>query len=637
MSENIRSDQQDQSEIENSIQFSTSNIKNNIFETTIRSDGADNCQRDELNHESRIHEEQVVPVVGPHRPTVVIPGYDVLEELGRGGMGVVYKARHVRLDRVVAIKMVIAGAFAGVETRARFQREAEAVARLQHQNIIQIFEISECDNFPFCAIEFCPGGTLAGLMDGTKQSHQIIAGQIHTLASAMAAVHAAGIIHRDLKPGNILVAADGTLKITDFGLAKRLDLESDQTQTGQLLGTPTYMSPEQARGETELVGPASDVWALGVILYEFLVGSPPFKGSSVQDTMHKVIVDEPIALRQHIPHCPRDLETICLKCLEKDPKRRYPTAKELTLDLANYLADRPITARRLGYLEAGRKWWKRHYPQVVTATLLTVLGLVISFLILTRHGKTESTPEESPLVQLRREEVSRRAELLMQVPPQADRQPPHPITYVDQVGPVDATAFRILDDDRVVDLRGWKQLPFGADPNSSFVTNITRQRLLKVKEVDTLITESRTTGDSVIMRALSNSANARLVSPKKLSQVGRQSMKVQQLHLDVKDIALRGEFDRHIRATYFGSLQKPEDLWFGVIGTGEAIRVVMLMLFPEDHPFKSYELRVAPTRQADPVPYTGPRIIFASKENKWLYWEISKPEAGYVYRVDWSW
>src|SRR5262245_30991858 len=222
-----------------------------------------------------------LPPTSPHAGTAegpLVPGYEVLGELGRGGMGVVYKARQAGLNRVVALKMVLAGGHAGPAELARFRVEAEAVARLQHPNIVGVFEVGEAGGRPFLSLEFCPEGSLEQRLGGTPLPPEEAARLVETLAGAMHAAHRTGVVHRDLKPANVLLGADGTPKVSDFGLAKRLGEAAGQTATGAVLGTPSYMAPEQAEGRKD-VGPAADVYALGAILYECLTGRPPFKAA----------------------------------------------------------------------------------------------------------------------------------------------------------------------------------------------------------------------------------------------------------------------------------------------------------------------------------------------------------------------
>jgi hypothetical protein len=293
----------------------------------------------------------------PARPAV--PGYEVLGVLGQGGMGVVYQARHIALHRVVALKMILRGDHEGPEQRQRFRTEAEAVARLQHPNVVQIHEVGEHDGLPFFSLEFCPGGNLERKLGGTPLPPREAARLVQALARAMQAAHERGIVHRDLKPANVLLAADGAPKVTDFGLAKKLD-DVGQTQPGTIVGTPSYMAPEQAGGRTQEVGPAADVYALGAILYECLTGRPPFKGATGLDTVLQVLSDDPVPPRQLQPTVPRDLETVCLKCLHKEPVRRYGTARELAEELARFEAGRPVRARPVGRLGRGWRWCRRN-------------------------------------------------------------------------------------------------------------------------------------------------------------------------------------------------------------------------------------------------------------------------------------
>jgi serine/threonine-protein kinase len=249
-------------------------------------------------------------------PLPVIPGYDVLRVVDRGGMGVVYEARQLRLGRTVAIKMISAARLRP-KFVTRFVREALAAARLQHANFVQIFEIGEVNGRPFFSMEFVSGGSLADLLARQPLPVRRTAELLETLARAVHAAHERGIVHRDLKPANVMLTADGVPKIADFGLAKRLDDDSDHTHTGEILGTPSYMAPEQAEGKKDQIGAATDVYALGAILYELLAGAPPFQGISPLDSLRLVVTQEPAPPSTSVPSLPRDLEAICLKCLEK--------------------------------------------------------------------------------------------------------------------------------------------------------------------------------------------------------------------------------------------------------------------------------------------------------------------------------
>jgi WD40 repeat protein len=302
-----------------------------------------------------------------------VAGYDLLGELGRGGMGVVYRARQRALNRVVALKMVLAGDHASTSDLARFRQEAEAVAHLHHPHIVQIYEVGEQNGRPFFSLEFIGGGSLAQRLAGNPQPPRAAAALIETLARTMHFAHQRGIIHRDLKPANVLLTPEGMPKITDFGLAKRLEQDTGNTRTGAVLGTPSYIAPEQAAGKGREIGPAVDVYALGAILYELLTGRPPFKGETSLDTMLQVMSEEPVPPTRLQPKVPRDLETICLKCLQKDPRKRYPTAQALADDLKRFLAGEPIVARPTGVLERSWKWMRRR-PTVAALLLVCVLG-----------------------------------------------------------------------------------------------------------------------------------------------------------------------------------------------------------------------------------------------------------------------
>jgi serine/threonine-protein kinase len=374
---------------------------------------------DKLRHDVALQ----VPSSGARTPTLgadgslgtaghipYIPGYEILGELGRGGMGIVYKARQTGLKRIVALKMILAGSHADAKDVARFRIEAEAVARLRHPNIVQIYEIGESEGVPFFSLEFADGGCLKDALDGTPQAHEEAARTIRILATAMQCAHESGIVHRDLKPGNILLMSNGAgsgerlvadhgsipdtsrhspptthpltthqsrrtvPKISDFGLAKPLESDTGLTESGIAVGTPSYMAPEQAEGKG--TGPAVDVYALGAILYEMLTGRPPFRANNRLDTVLQVINDDPVPPRRLQSKVPVDLETICLKCLEKDATKRYASAGHLADDLHRYLANEPINARPIG---AGRRVlkWARRRPALAALVSVSVLALLV--------------------------------------------------------------------------------------------------------------------------------------------------------------------------------------------------------------------------------------------------------------------
>jgi serine/threonine-protein kinase len=333
-----------------------------------------------------------------------IPGYEVERELGRGGMGIVYRAWHQRLNRAVALKMLLAGPTARPEELKRFLREAQAVAGLRHPNIVQVHDVGEVDGRPYFTMELIEGGNLDQRIRGNPQPPGEAAALLATLAQATQAAHQSGIVHRDLKPSNILLSDEGrvtsdersitpspldtrhlslvTPKITDFGLARRLDGEGGLTLSGAPMGTPSYMAPEQAAGDSKAIGPTTDVYSLGAILYELLTGRPPFRADSAAATLQQVMADDPVPPARLNPRVPRDLDTICLKCLRKEPHRRYASAAALADDLRRFERGEPIAARPTGAVERGVRWVRRRpaLAAAVAAGLLLAVGLTVTVL-----------------------------------------------------------------------------------------------------------------------------------------------------------------------------------------------------------------------------------------------------------------
>ncbi|MBI5385942.1 MAG: protein kinase [Verrucomicrobia bacterium] len=321
--------------------------------------------------------------------------YELLEEIACGGMGVVYKARQVSLNRIVAVKMMLAGQFARAEYVQRFKAEAEAAGSLQHPNIVAIHEVGERDGQHYFSMDFVPGRDLAELVQKAPLPAGRAAGYVRTIAQAVQYAHERGLLHRDLKPSNILIDESDQPRITDFGLAKRLTSDPDLTQTGQVLGSPNYLSPEQAEGRHREVGPGSDVYSLGAVLYHLVTGRPPFQAENLAGVLQQVSYHEPVSPRLLNPSVPRDLETICLKCLEKDPRHRYPSAKALGEELDRLLCDEPIQARPLGGLEKLARWSRRNRLAAGLALTATLLLLVIAIGSLTsalwlRQAKREA-------------------------------------------------------------------------------------------------------------------------------------------------------------------------------------------------------------------------------------------------------
>jgi serine/threonine protein kinase len=369
-----------------------------------------------------------------------VPGYEILGELGRGGMGVVYQARQVGLERTVALKMVLKGIQAGPKELARFRAEAAAVARLQHPNIVQVYDIGEAAGRPYFVLEYVAGGSLDQHLQGRPQPVRAAAELIETLARAVHAAHVSGVIHRDLKPANILLATEegGQMtegpssdpaaapflvpKITDFGVAKcaRDDGEAPglhgPTLTGEILGTPSYMAPEQAMVPRQAVGPAADVYALGAILYEMLTGRPPFTGETPLAIVLQVLHNEPLSVTSLQPDVPRDLETICHKCLHKEPRKRYGSALELAADVGRYLRREPIRARPVLAVEKMWSWVRRHPlpAALLAAGLLAPVAALIALSLLSaqlvRSNALESAAQQAELLEEATKEYSRNVE-----------------------------------------------------------------------------------------------------------------------------------------------------------------------------------------------------------------------------------
>lgn len=340
-----------------------------------------------------------------------IHGYQIQREIGRGAMGVVFEAIQLSVDRRVAIKTITGSNDSS--SRERFRLEAETVARLQHPNIVQLYDYGEAEGQPYVSLELVTGQALDRMLTESGIPTPRAAAQwIETLARAMHVAHENGIIHRDLKPANILSTPNGTLKISDFGLAKRMDNDSSATRAGDILGTPHYMAPEQASGRIAEIGPATDVYSLGAILYELLTGQRPLSGETVLDTLQLVRSRDPEPVRNKNPRVNVDLETICMKCLLKDPQRRYPTALALAEDLKRFLDGEPVLARPISTAEKVTRFVRRHPYSISAAALVLVMLVAGGVVLAVAEGRVE---EERGLVeQTRRDAALREADLTSQ-------------------------------------------------------------------------------------------------------------------------------------------------------------------------------------------------------------------------------
>jgi predicted Ser/Thr protein kinase len=327
----------------------------------------------------------------------VFGDYELLEEIARGGMGIVFKAQQGSLRRVVALKMILAGQLASPAERQRFRTEAENAAKLEHANIVPIYEVGEYEGYPYFTMKLIQGSNLAESLPALTRDHRAAARLVATAARAVHHAHQRGILHRDLKPANILLDVRGEPYLTDFGLAKCVEQPGTLTDPGALVGTPSYMAPEQASGKTGALTTAADVYSLGAILYELLTGRPAFRGATALDTVHQLLGREPERPRAIDPRIDRDLETICLKCLEKEPQRRFGSAEELAEDLEHWLAGKPIQARPCTAWERVVKWVRRQ-PAVAALVLVSCLalatlvaGLAVSNVLVSRENQAKET------------------------------------------------------------------------------------------------------------------------------------------------------------------------------------------------------------------------------------------------------
>jgi eukaryotic-like serine/threonine-protein kinase len=337
--------------------------------------------------------------------------YELLEEIGRGGMGVVYKARQRSLNRTIALKLILSGRFASKESVERLRAEASAAAALRHPNIVAIHEVGEVDGQHYFSMDYVAGRSLAEIVRERPVSADRAAAYVRAIAEAMEEAHRHGTLHRDLKPSNVLIDQHDQPHITDFGLAKRLDEESDLTVSGQAIGSPSYMPPEQAVGKRSAIGPHSDVYAMGALLYHLLTGRAPFSSETVEATLFQVLHNDPVSPRALNSSVPRDLETICLKCLEKEPARRYPTAQRLAEELRRFMEDEPILARPTALAEKFWRWCRRR-PAVAGLLAALAVSLFAGFgAVLWQWQRAENHAQAETQQRRRAEALVERVEL----------------------------------------------------------------------------------------------------------------------------------------------------------------------------------------------------------------------------------
>ncbi len=566
-------------------------------------------------------------------PSIQFGDYEILGEIARGAMGVVFRARHVRLGRTVALKRIMAGEFASEEAVKRFLSEAHAAAGLKHPGIVTIYEVGEREGQHYFSMELVEGGSLqAHIKHGPLESAEA-ARIVKCVAEALAVAHAGGVVHRDLKPDNILIGTDGQPKITDFGLAKELNGTAGLTAPGYLLGTPSYMAPEQANGDTSMVGPASDIYALGGVLYTLLTGHPPFQSGALMEMLRQVVEDEPRRLREVDPTISAELEAIVYRCLRKDVSRRYQSASDLAADLGRWLAGESVEARAPSLFGRTTSRLRRRFraPDLVLLACATAacLGSIYWAVYL----------RVDPYAHLRREETDH---LVAQyrARPLAVVDKPHPSRQmVPALTPPDPSAFETVERMEVYDFQSWKPLP--RDRSAKLVSPVTclsRRRIRKLKPVEEFRDESRTTGYDIFFAYESHISRLREFAEQTPGLVGGLRMKVRQFVLDVSEIAVDQEFEVVTRRTLWDAdYEGPDKRWVGAMVRDRPHKISLLVIFPSNRPLKQHRLRIADLDGQGIRPYDGEQLVIEGAGGNYLFWEILRPLPQQVYRIDWEW
>jgi predicted Ser/Thr protein kinase len=571
-------------------------------------------------------------LMGVHKPNIDIPGHEILDELGRGGMGVVYKARQLGLNRLVALKMSLSGDYAGAGELMRFRHEAEAVAKLQHPGIVQIYAIDEVDGKPYFCLEYVDGGSLQKKLAGTPQPPRQAAELLEKLARAMAYAHEHHIIHRDLKPANVLLTAAGEPKIADFGLAKQLDDEHERTQSGSILGTPSYMAPEQALGRSRDIGPGADIYSLGVILYEALVGRPPFQGQTVLDTLEMVRSQEPVAPSRLQPKIPRDLEKICLMCLQKDPTKRYKCAVALAEDLRRFQAGEPVLARTYSL----RRAWRR----VRRPALGAVLVFAVAALLYWGRASAPRPPEEPQSAAMQKA---------------CKTVPWEPLPVEEVAGkplPRDLSGFEVLESSWFVDFSRWRPVPpeqvKSGRYEPAFATTVLRlrKRLERANNRE-LSWQFRTSGYAIDPRCAGRPCRVRKYGyldkmPDDRQGQIQKAMTVWELVINLDDIGNDGSpFEVVFHAIWWNAFQDQERKlptdWLGTRLDYPVAAANQAILLPPTKQLKSWGFSAFPKDTEKPSPSDQSPGSYVNQATGKLIWQIPDPKVDWVYRIDWSW